>query len=237
MGPRFSPGISPARTPAGIAAGCAGDRAHRDGHRARPRGHRPASQAPRPRSLRRQFQPPEPLVSRDSQGPGSEAARRVCRQASDGWRDRLLRDPGHCGPAGRKPERAGVPRAPLPCGAHGRRACGKPGAFFEGRGPDHLRDDCVRDGDQQTERALGYPPRPAEKHRGLLPGDRTGWPRRAAGGLPPSFQPRRRGEADAFHRGDEQREGTADRPRAVAPDDALRGMPVVPSPRVAQIFR
>ena len=65
------------------------------------------------------------------------------------------------------------------------------------RGARHLRDHRVRHGHQQAERPLRHPLRPAEEHRGLLPGNRPRGPRRLAERMPAALQRRRRGEADA----------------------------------------
>jgi ATP-dependent DNA helicase RecQ len=73
-------------------------------------------------------------------------------------------EPGSGAALPRRPRRRGARREPGPLPARGRRRDG--------------RDDRVRHGHRQARRALRRPPRPAQEHRGLLPGDRPRRPRR-----------------------------------------------------------
>ena len=61
----------------------------------------------------------------------------------------------------------------------------------------HGRDHRLRHGHRQARRALRRPPRPAEEHRGLLPGDRPRRPRRRAGRRLDGLRPGRRGATSA----------------------------------------
>ena len=77
----------------------------------------------------------------------------------------------------------GVKARPYHAGLTPTRAHRASGAFPAGRGAGDLRDDCLRHGHQQAQRALRGALRPAEEHRGLLPGN---GPRRAATACPAS---------------------------------------------------
>ena len=91
---------------------------------------------------------------------------RLLPVAQEGRRDgRLARRRGHRRPA--------LPRRP------GRRTCAAPPGPLPARGRHgDGRDDRLRHGHRQARRALRRPPRPAEEHRELLPGDRPRRPRR-----------------------------------------------------------
>ena len=72
--------------------------------------------------------------------------------------------------------RAGLPRGPGPGGASLR--AGPVPARGRHRGRRHHR---LRDGHRQARRPVRRPPRPAQEHRGVLPGDRSSRSRRRAG--------------------------------------------------------
>ena len=91
--------------------------------------------------------------------------------------------------AGLDADRAPPPPGPLP--ARGRHRDG-----------GHHR---LRHGHRQARRALRRPPRPAEEHRGLLPGDRPRRPRRPAGRRLDGLRPGRRGEPAPHDRRERRR--------------------------------
>ena len=102
----------------------------------------------------------------------SATSTRATRASSTACRGARSRRPRRgCTTQGRA--RAAVPRR------HGHRDAQRaPGALpARGRHRDG-RDDRVRHGHRQARRALRRAPRPAEEHRGLLPGDRPRRPRR-----------------------------------------------------------
>ncbi len=72
--------------------------------------------------------------------------------------------------------------------------------FQRDDGGGDRRDDRLRDGHRQTRRALCRAPRPAEEHRGLLPGDRARGARRVAGGRVDGVRTSGRGAAPAHDR-------------------------------------
>ena len=78
-----------------------------------------------------------------------------------------------------------------------RRATRQPGALSARRRPGDGRDHRVRHGHRQARRALRRPSRPAEEHRGLLPGNRPRRPRRRAGRRVDGLRPGRRRAAAA----------------------------------------
>ena len=97
---------------------------------------------------------------------------RLLPVAQEGRRDRRLA------------ERRGHHRAAVPRRARRRRAPAPPGPLpARGRHRDG-RDHRLRHGHRQARRALRRPPRPAEEHRGLLPGDRPRRPRRRCPPMP-----------------------------------------------------
>ena len=85
-----------------------------------------------------------------------------------------------------------LPRRPARRGAHAR-AGGLPARRRARRG-GHRR---LRHGHRQVQRALRRALRPAQEHRGLLPGDRAGRPRRPARRGAAALRPRRRRRSPA----------------------------------------
>src|SRR4029077_8700754 len=84
---------------------------------------------------------------------------------------------------------------------------------------------------------LRYPLRSAEKHRRLLPGNRTRRTRWIAERLRAAVQRGRRDQADAVHRRKAERTGAKGRARAIAADGTLRRVVGVPARRAASLFR
>ena len=75
----------------------------------------------------------------------------------------------------------GVKARPYHAGLDAEGTLRAPGTFSARRRARDLRDHRLRHGHQQAERPLRHPLRPAEKHRGLLPGNRPRGPRWSAG--------------------------------------------------------
>ena len=158
----------------------AAHRAHR--HRRRPharRHHRAAAAAGRAR-LRQQLRPAEHPLHASSRR--TTRARSCCASSATSTRA----TPASSTARSRKKveetadwlNERGHHRAALPRRARRRRAPAPPGPLpARGRHRDG-RDDRLRHGHRQARRALRRPPRPAEEHRGLLPGDRPRRPRR-----------------------------------------------------------
>ena len=100
-----------------------------------------------------------------------------------------------------------------------------------------MRDDRVRDGHQQTERALRDSSRFAEEHRRLLSGNRSRRTRWFAGRMPVAFRSRRCREADRFHRRKDRSRRAPRGPRAAPAHGPLCGMRRLPPGRFAVVFR
>ena len=155
-------------------------RAHRHRRRADARGdRRPAGAAGRAR-VRRQLRPAQhPLRDRRaSDDAAAAAAARSSARAPGRGGHRLL----PVAPEGRRDRRVaregGLRRAAL-SRRHGRRRPRAPTRRAScARTACHGGDHRVRHGHRQARRALRRAPRPAEEHRGLLPGDRARGPRR-----------------------------------------------------------
>ena len=182
VGARLPSRVPAAFRPARALPRGAKDRAHRDRGRTHPPRDR-AAPGPRGRAdVRQRLRPAEHPVRRDPQEPGEAAASALHRGASqERRRHRVLSvaAPGrrHRGVVARhRGGRAAVPRGPRcvhppaqPGPLPARRGCGDRG---------HHR---FRHGDRQAGRALRRPPRFAEEHRSLLPGDGARRARRVAG--------------------------------------------------------
>ena len=181
VGPRLPRGLPLAQRAARALSRGAAHRA--DGHRRRPhpRRHRRAAAAAEGPGLHQQLRPAQhPLRHRrERQRPRPAAAlhqRRTRRRgrhrllpvAQEGRRDRRLA-------GGRRHPRPALPRRPRQRGAPP-----PPGPLPAGRGPGDGGHRGLRHGHRQARCALCGPPRPAQEHRRLLPGDRPCRPRRPA---------------------------------------------------------
>ena len=165
-----------------IFPGRADDGAHRHRHRARARRHRQAASPARSRVLRRQFQPAQSDLPRAPPRSGAyeqilsfirarprESGIIYCqaRKTAESLAAKLSAD--------------GVKAPPYHAGLTAGERTEQSGGVSPRRGARDLRDHRLRHGHQQTQRPLRDSSRSAEKHRGLLPGNR---PRRAATGCP-----------------------------------------------------
>ena len=133
-------------------------------------------------ALRRQLRSSRTSATRSSRSELAGAAAALHRRAARGRRrHRLLpvarQGRGHCRFAGQGRHSG----ARLSCRPGCRRALAQPGPLRQRGRHRHRRDDRLRHGDRQARRALRRAPRPAEEHRGLLPGNRPRGPRRQAG--------------------------------------------------------
>src|SRR5688500_8838996 len=178
MGPRFSPGIPAAGVVARSSPGGAGDGTDGDRHETCPGRYCPAFATAGGAVLRGEFQPAEPFLPGGTKATAGRIDSGVSRATTGRERHYLLSEPQKrrkpCGTT----SRLGRGGAPLSCGPAGRGAGAEPGALSPRRRPGDLRDDRVRDGDQQTERAFRDSLRSAEEHRRILPGNgpgRPGW--------------------------------------------------------------
>ena len=159
-----------------------------------------------------------------------DGARRARPASSTACRARRSRTTARwLGDAGRR--RAALPRRP---GRRGARR--EPGALPARGRRGHRGHHRLRHGHRQARRALRRPPRPAEEHRGLLPGDRPRRPRRAARRRLDDLRPaRRRAAARSCIESSEARRGAQARRAQQA--DALLGLcetDRVPAPGAAR---
>ena len=215
--------------------------ADRDRGRADPARHRRPARARRRAGLRRRLRPPEPALP----GRRRSAARTTQLLA-------LSFDAQHPGDAGivycltrRAVEEtaawlAARGRAALPyhAGLDARDARREPGPLFARGRRRRRRDGRLRHGHRQAQRALCRPSRRAEKSRSLLPGDRAGRTRRAAGRRVDDLRHRRRDEPAAAGR--RQAWGRAPGPHRAPKDrraDRLLRDGGVPAPGAARLFR
>ncbi len=158
-------------------------------------------------------------------------ARGRCRHrllpvAEEGRRDRgLAGRAGHRRPAvPRRPRGAGAAAPPGPLPARGRHR--------------HGRDHRLRHGHRQARRALRRPPRPAEEHRGLLPGDRPRRPRRPARRRLDGLRPGRRRQPAADDRREPRRRRVQAQPARQARCAAgARRSARLPARAPARLFR
>ena len=209
VGPRLPAGVPGADGAARALSRRAAHRADRHGRRTHPRRHRRAPAAGGGAPVRQQLRPaqhplhassrrrtPTPqllrFIEREHEGEAGivycQSRKRVEEIAE------MLCERRHGRPA--LPRRAGrrgaaAPPGPLP--ARGRRGDG-----------GHHR---LRHGHRQARRALRRPPRHAQEHRGLLPGDRPRRPRRPAGRRLDGLRPAGRGEPAPHDRREPGRRG------------------------------
>ena len=199
MGPRLSPGVPADRLVAPAFPQRPGDGADGHGHRTGARGHRQAVASARAGLLRRELQPAQSHLPRLGQVRFVRADSQLHSRPSARERHHLL--PG-AQDDGRPREQAHRRRhqiRALSRRPHADRTLDESGGVSARRNPRGVCDDCVRHGHQQTQRALRHPLRPAEEHRGLLPGNRPCGPRRSAERMSAAVQSRRPHQADAVH--------------------------------------
>ncbi len=208
VGPRL-----PARVPAALGAaralpGRPEDRPHRHGRSPDPRRDRRAPVARGRARVRLELRPPEHPLHDRRQARRARAAAAVHPRPSRGrGRHRLLPVAPAGGRNGRMAAGPGRVRARIPCRPRRRDPC-RPAGALPARGRHrHGGHDRLRHGHRQARRALRRAPRPAEEHRGLLPGDRPGRARRPPRGRLDGLRPRRRGAAAADDRGLRVRRG------------------------------
>ena len=176
---------------------------------ATPRGgrrHRAPARAARSGARHDRVRPPEPVASPWSAArrrPTSERrlaaalarARTRCRRSSTPGTRARERGAGAVARARARRGRARLPRRARPRAGAGRDS----GAVHGRRGAGDRRDQRLRHGDRQGERADRLPRHRAGLARGLLPGGRPRRPRRRPGALPAVRRAARQGPARVLH--------------------------------------
>lgn len=183
MGARFSPGIRRASRIAGTLSERAVGSPDRHGRRGHPRRYPETIGNSRGKHRTFELRPAEPEPFGKTQLPQTGKAfrnRAFHPKEQRGMRHRLLPVPKGNGDArpGAEPVRnpgRGLPRRAFPGGAHPH-----PGRFSKGRHPGDMRHHRVRHGNRQIEHPLRHPLQHAQEHGRILPGNRTGGPRRNA---------------------------------------------------------
>ncbi len=209
MGPRLPAGIPRAYGAARALARGAAHRAHRDRRRADAPGDRRAACARRRAPVRRRASTVPTSATPSSRSDDARAP------AAGFLRDEHRGEAGivYCLSRAKVEEtaavagRAGLERPALPR-RHGRRDARRATSALPARRRHRDgRDDRLRHGHRQARRALRRASRPAEEHRGLLPGNRPRRPRRRAGRRMDGLRPGRRGAAAADDRAVRGRRG------------------------------